>query len=229
MRRLVIACALAVVTVAMGPAAAAPSGERDRVHLFGSLSVDGAPLDAEFLGAVVLRANLVAPCQVTIPTVASGKYDIEVFAKKETAGCGARGARIALWTYVGETQVYTVETFRWPGNGTTARFDASFATATSNGGVPTLTVFSGEVRERDGSEVASGTRVDAYIGEERCGVGSVRRGADFNGYIVAVVGPDATPGCKLGAPIEFRIDGRPASETATNGRELDDALDLTVR
>ena len=228
MRRLLIACALTLLALGIGPAAAAP-GERDRVHLYGALTVDGAPLDAEFLGAVVLRAHLVSPCQVTIPTVAGGKYDLEVFAKKETAGCGARGTRVALWTYVGETQVYSAETFEWPGNGKTARFDASFSTAAPNGGVPALTVFSGEVYDGDGSEVASGTRVEAYIGQDRCGVGSVRRGNDFSGYILAVVGPDAAPGCELGASVEFRIDGRPAAETAVNGQELDDALDLTVR
>jgi hypothetical protein len=232
MKRFLVACTAAAVMLTVGIAGAArsaPTGARDRLHLYGDLTVDGEPLNSRFLGAVVVRGDLVSPCQFTIPTVVDGKYDIYVFGRKETAGCGARGAQIALWTYVSETQLYTNDTFEWPGNGKTTRFDATFSAATPNGAVPELTIFSGEVYDRDGGELPGGTRIEAYVGDTRCGVGSVRRTGEFTGYVLAVVGPDSVPECALGATIEFLIDGRPAIATAINGEQVDDDLDLALR
>ena len=74
-----------------------------------------------------------------------------------------------------------------------------------------------------------GTRVEAYVGDTRCGVASTRRSGNFTGYILDVVGPEAIAGCTRGATLTFRIDGVPASETALNkppGQSA--ALDLTV-
>jgi len=82
---------------------------------------------------------------------------------------------------------------------------------------------------RTGGELPGSTRIEARVGDTRCGVGSVRRTGEFTGHILAVVGPDSVPECALGATIEFRIDGRPAIATAVNSAQGDDALDLTVR
>jgi hypothetical protein len=57
----------------------------------------------------------------------------------------------------------------------------------------------------------------------------VRRTGSFLGYIVDVVGPESIPGCARDATISFRVNGRPAIETATNGsRESRGLTDLTV-
>lgn len=234
MPRRMFLLAITAAAVMMTPELAAaarsePRGATDRVRLYGDLTVDGVPLDARFLGAVVLRGDLVSPCQFTIPTVVDGMYEIYVFSERETTGCGARGARVALWTYVNDAQLYSNETFDWPGNGRTTRFDATFSTATPRGAVPELTVFSGEVDDGNGKQAAGGTRIEAHIDGTLCGVGSVRRTGSFTGYVLSVVGPASVPGCTLGATIEFLIDGRPAIATAINGAQVDGALDLTVR
>jgi hypothetical protein len=46
---------------------------------------------------------------------------------------------------------------------------------------------------------------------------------------MAVVGPASVAGCDLGATLRFRIDGRPAIDTARNEPGRDTALDLTLR
>jgi hypothetical protein len=58
----------------------------------------------------------------------------------------------------------------------------------------------------------------------------MRSTQDFTGYIISVVGPAAIPGCTLGAPIAFRLNGKPATPTGIlntpPGR--DRTLDLKV-
>ena len=46
-------------------------------------------------------------------------------------------------------------------------------------------------------------------------------------YILSVVGPDSVAACRAGAPIAFRIDGKPATQTSTNSFKYAGALDLT--
>ena len=71
-------------------------------------------------------------------------------------------------------------------------------------------------------------RVEAYIGTTRCAVATTRRADDFTGFSIDVVGPDAVPGCTLGATITFRVDGRPAVETAVNAPGQGSSLNLTL-
>jgi hypothetical protein len=61
-----------------------------------------------------------------------------------------------------------------------------------------------------------GARVEAYAGAVRCGVASVRRTGNFSGYVLYVVGPDSVIGCDRDATLTFRIDGKPAVQTAIN-------------
>ena len=201
----------------------------DRVSLGGAATLDGAPFDARFLGAVVVRqGGLATACQFSIPPVARGRFEIKVFAAAEASGCGAPGARIVLWTFVDDKIRFSTNTVAWPGDGRAATFDASFSKSDAQGAAPLIAGFQGEVR-RDGRKLPPGTRVEAYIGATRCAVASTRRTGNFSGYILDVVGPDAIPGCTRGATITFRIDGLPASETAVNTPPGDrDALDLTL-
>jgi hypothetical protein len=197
--------------------AVAGTKSSDHIAVRGHATLDGAPLDAEFLGAVVRRDGLVTPCQAGIPSVTSGRFEIKVFAQGAANGCGRRGAKVSLWTYVGEKKLYSTSAVTWPRRRNVANFDAQFATAVPNGGVPAVTELSGEVFDRNGRLLPPGTRVEAYIGPTRCGVASVRSaGENFTGYVLSVVGPDSIAGCTQGAQITFRINGRPAPETALN-------------
>lgn len=79
-----------------------------------------------------------------------------------------------------------------------------------------MATFVGEALGADGDAVPPGTRVEAYVGDARCGVTSTRRTGSFSGYTLAISGPDARPGCERGATLSFRIDGQTAGQTATN-------------
>jgi hypothetical protein len=92
------------------------------------------------------------------------------------------------------------------------------------------TPFGGEfVRDRDGSPVAPGTLLEAYIGDALCGVASIRPGGD---YTLLVAGPQVE-GCAVGGEIRFFVGGEQASQTATNDLQREgserEPFDLTVR
>src|SRR5205085_7978 len=112
-------------------APAAPSG---RVVVRGNATLDGVPLDAQFLGAVVRRDRLITPCQADIPSVAGGRYEIGVLADSEGTGCGAAGAEVLLWTFVNGKKLYSTSALAWPAAaGTSVSFDPKFASAAPNG------------------------------------------------------------------------------------------------
>jgi pimeloyl-ACP methyl ester carboxylesterase len=203
-------------------------GERNRVHLRGRLTLDGQPLDAQFLGAVVTRDGLETPCQGAIPDVARGRYRIPVVSEHEVLGCGRRGARIVLWTYAGEQKVFATRSLAWPGDGRTVRFDGEFASADPAGAAPPAVELAGVVYRRNGRRMPLGTRVEAFVGDTRCALSSVRRSGSFAGFVLAVVGPESVPGCTRGAMLSFRLDGRPAVETVPNSPGRRELLELTL-
>jgi pimeloyl-ACP methyl ester carboxylesterase len=206
------------------PEADAVPGAQDRVVVSGSLTLDGAPFDSRFLGAVVRRDGLITPCQYALPPVDHGRYEITVLADAEASGCGAPGAEIFLWTFAANQQLYSREPVAWPGNGGVVTFDASFSLSAPHGGAPPTTGLNGEVFNRAGEHVPPGTRVEAYAGDVRCGVASTRRTGSYSGYILDVVGPDLVSGCDRDATLTFRVDGKLATETAVNdfhGRTVD--------
>jgi hypothetical protein len=176
----------------------------------GDATVDGRPLDAEFLGAVVVRDGFVTPCNVTIPSVAEGAYSIGVFGSAQLIGCGEDGARVVLWTYVDDAKVYATKAVPWPRTHE-ARVDVRFATATPNGGVPSVREFAGEVHDAQGRPLAAGARVEGVIGATVCGVAELR---DTGYYIMSVVGQGTIAGCADGGEIRFRVDGRFANESS---------------
>ena len=189
-------------------------GVRQRVTLHGGLTVDGRPLQADFLGARVIRDRLVSACQQDIPRVADGRYEIGVMADAEARGCGAPGAQILLWTYIGGHFLYSRETMPWPGDGATPTFDASFSTVAPDGAASSVTAFKGHVVRRDGTRLGGGTVVEAFVGDTRCGVATVRRDAEA-WFTLLVAGPQVA-GCAKDGRITFRADGEPSTETATN-------------
>jgi hypothetical protein len=193
-----------------------PPGEAGRVTFSGDATLDGEPLDADFLGAVVRKDGLVTPCQADLPRVDDGAYELPVMAEDESAGCGADGADVLLWAYVGDDQYFAANAAQWPADAATASFDPAFSTADPNGDVTPRTEMAAEIFEKDGSKVAPGAVVKAYIGDTRCGVASVRRNGDFTGVSLAIVGPDAIAGCARDGTVTFRVDDRPIATTVVN-------------
>jgi pimeloyl-ACP methyl ester carboxylesterase len=205
-------------------------GAHERVVVSGRLTLDGAPFDANFLGAIVQRNGLVTPCQYTLPRVQDGRYDITVLADSEARGCGQDGAQVVLWTFANGERYYSNEAMPWPRQGRNAKFDATFSTSSPDGVAPAAAQFVGEVYDRRGRNMPAGTRVEAFVGETRCGLASIRRAGSFAGYLIAVAGPESIAGCERGAPLSFRINGRPAEDTKTLNEEGGrDALDLMLR
>lgn len=199
-----------------------------RLALGGTLSVDGEAFDAAFLGATVLRNGLAAACQVGLVPVRQGKYQLEVLADAESAGCGAPDSELLLWTHTQGQFLRTTTSFAWPATGASAAFDASFSSAKPQGVAPVFRELRGEAFHEDGNTVAPGTRIEARIGDVVCGVASTRRTGSYEGFVLHVVGPDSVPGCELGAPLSFWVGNARARETGVNDSSQPEVLDLTI-
>jgi hypothetical protein len=211
-----------------GSSSPSTSAPVESVVVRGSAALDGAPFDAEFLGAAVRDHGLITPCQATLPQVEQGRYEIEVLSIAAASGCGAPDSEVLFWTFTNDTQYFSTEAFPWPADGQPTNFDIGFVTATPEGAAPRMTEFAGEVFEQDGRQLPDGTRVEARIGNALCGVASVRTSGDFTGFSLAVVGPESIAGCDAGATVTFRADGRPATTTAVNDFRADPSLDLML-
>jgi hypothetical protein len=200
----------------------------ERVVVRGHATLDGAPFDAEFLGAAVRDHGLVTPCQGTLPRVDGGLYVVEVMSDAVASGCGTPGSEILLWIFTGDTQYFSTAALPWPADGRPTTFDASFTNAAPKGAARPTTEFAGQVFEHEGRRLPDGTRVEAYVGTTLCGVASVRTNGDFTGFSLAVVGSESVAGCQNGATITFRVDGQQAITTAVNDFRSVPSLDLTL-
>jgi pimeloyl-ACP methyl ester carboxylesterase len=219
-------------TFELAPRELAPGevpGVSDRTVVRGHLTLDGAPFDSKYLGADVVRNGLMTHCQTSLPPVDDGRYKVTVMADAEAPGCGAPGARIVLWTFANDKILFSPTALAWPGNGHTISFDANFSASTPDGAAPVTSSFVGEVFDRHGRQLPGRTRVEAYVGTTLCGVASVKPTGSFSGFSLAVVGPDAVPGCDLGAMITFRVNGQVAAQTGVNEPRGETSLDLTLR
>jgi hypothetical protein len=200
--------------------------------LRGTLTLDGGALDAEFLGARVVRDGLVAACQNELPDVTDGAYEIEVASDVEVRGCGGPGAQVLLWTYVNDAYYFSTSTIAWPGEGARATFDAAFSSSTPQGAAMPVTEFKGHLWDRENFPLPPETVVEAYAGETLCGLTSLRAGDEVEGYYTLMVaGPLSIAECGEGATLTFRLDGAPVVETAVNdlqGGGAGHELDLTV-
>jgi hypothetical protein len=225
----VIGVIVALLALAAIPASAVGIARSDRAVVRGRASLDGAPFDAPYLGAVVHWRGLVTPCQRTLPQVRDGSFSIAVYANTVAKGCGTKGARVSLWAYVNDQIVYSTSSTPWPGRGETVSFRPRFETSNPDGGVGPLVGFAGEVFDRRGRRLPPGADVTAYIGDTRCGVATTRVIEDFTGFSLDVVGPEAIPGCERGGTITFRVDGRVANETVRNQQGKSTSLRLTLR
>lgn len=204
------------------------SAAAQRAVVSGRARLDGAAFDARWLGAVVRDGRLVTPCQYTLPPVEAGQFEITLYGANESAGCGRSGAEMLFWTFVGDQMLYANAAIPWPAAGT-VEVGLEFSTAAPSGAAPATTGVFGEVYQADGQRVATGARVEAYIGDTVCAVASIRSSGDFVGYTMDIVGPDSIPECVPGATVTFRVDGVVANETFVNSPDQDDQLDLTLQ
>ncbi len=211
-------------TFALQPRGSAPGPGSAVVQ--GSATVDGVAVDAPWMGAMVRDGGLLTPCQVTLPAVEAGRFEIAVHGEDELAGCGRPGTEILLWAYVGDEQRFATAPIPWPGAGV-ARADVVLSAPA--GPARVVTELAGEVYRPDGSHAPPGTRVEAFAGDTRCATAAVRGTGSFGGYVMAVVGPTAVPGCTVGAELRFEIDGQPAVETTVNSPDRSGTFDLTLR
>jgi hypothetical protein len=210
-------------------AAGGVPGESDRATLTGNATLDGQPFDARYMGAVVLRADgLVTACQLTLPPVTDGRYDITVVAESEGAGCGAPAARVVPWVFAKNRIIYSTNAAPWPGNGKRATANFTFNSNTPDGAQPPVTQFSGNVHNATGDTLSGGTKVEAYVGDTLCGVASTRYTGAFDGYILSVVGPSSVAACTKGASLRLLVDGKPVRQSATNDLETHESFDLTT-
>jgi hypothetical protein len=191
--------------------------------------LDGAAADSDFIGAAVLDRGLMTPCQAELTPVRDGRYSFRVLAAAASTGCGAPGSRVVLWIAAHDRYVYSSDTVAWPtGADRDVAFDPTFDSSKPDGASPAAAQFNGAVYDAHGELAPVGTEVEAFVGDVRCGVASVRRAGTFQGYVLAVVGPDAIPGCTAGAPIRFLVDGKPAHHDPVANRPpgVRDAVDL---
>ena len=209
-------------------AADAVRGAGRRVLVRGNFKLDGARFDSRWLGAVVLDHGLVTPCQLTLPAD-------QPRSGRDKGGCQRGGERLrqagradrALDVRARGDHLQP----RDAGDGlatASCSVHGSFSSTRPNGAVGPRTELGGSVFRPNGSELPAGTRIEAYVGGTRCGVASVRRTGSFSGFSLSVVGPDSIPGCRLGATIKFRVNGRLALDTAVNDPGHSSQLDLTV-
>jgi len=199
-----------------------------QVTIRGRANLDGRPLDARWLGAVVEHDGLVTPCNVTLPPSEGGRYEIDVYTEEGSAGCGEPGAQVVLWTYAGDDKLHATVALPWPSASDAdadATFDVDFATADPRGAADTVTELSGEVYDSSARHHPPGTRIEAHIGSTLCGVASIR---DTGFYILAVAGPDAIAGCSAGGRVTFEVGGHEAAETTTNSPDRSTHIDLTA-
>jgi hypothetical protein len=196
-----------------------------RTVVTGTARLDGRPLGARFLGAVVRRHGLVTPCQAALPPVRDGRFRIPVFLRRGAAGCGGPGGAVLFWTFAGR-QLWSSRWVSW--SDVTDPVALRFSRGTPDGAVPLRTEISGRAFDARGRPVPLGTRIEARVGATTCGVASVRAGGGFRGYILNVVGPDSIPACREGATVSFRIGRAPAEQTAANGTSVRGLFRLTA-
>ncbi len=236
------------VVLALGVVACGGSGSSGGVVLVGDARLDGERFDSSWMGARVRAEGLVTPCQQAISPIEKGAFVIPVFGETQSVGCGRPGSEILLWTHDGEQMLFATEPVQWP-EGDRVEIAVEFSSDDPKGASMPTTDFSGEVRDAAGNRFTSGSVVEAYIGDTRCGIatvhsaevlfpeltnlidtlGEVAIGMDsFRGFIISVVGPDSVPGCLAGEPIAFLVDGMETGQARRNSPQESGSLDLTT-
>ena len=211
-----------------GPGRAAP-----REGCSGRLTLDGAPFDARFLGAVVAaRDGLVTPCQLELRRSAAAATRSRSWParRRAAAACRARDRAVDRRAAAGSSSA--ARRWRWPRAGGRLSVRGSFSSArperhrARSGRSSTA-----RCSRPDGRPAA---RRDARRGLHRHhalrrGVGAAHRKL-LRASASSVVGPDAVAGCARGATITLPRE-RPAraGHRASTSPARAGQLDLTAR
>lgn len=196
---------------------------RDRVNMFGRLTIDGNPLDAPFLRVIVDNDGLLADCRDTYGPVVQGRYSRLLLPASELRGCGQPGSRLYLEAFATNPKdgatIFSETAANWPaGVDHRLAFDSSFSSSNRLGVSKRFTVISGDVLDSSGSRMPPGTTIDAYIGGTLCGSTSLSPIARLvsDSYDLLVVGPDSRAACTDGGTIAFRVNDSLVEQTAVN-------------
>ncbi len=212
--------------------AAKVKGAGERITVSGTVTLDGKPLADGTIYPAVRTGDLDRPsCSFSRIRVSNGRYEATVAGNGEAAGCGAPGSKIYLEVYVRalDQQLTTQETVAWPASGKQLTFDATLSTSAKSPVDRPGSAFAGAALDSSGKLLPPGTVVEAYVGDTLCGVSSlppvVMAFSDPSSYVMWVVGPAA---CAKGATLSFKINGKPAVQTAVNDRADFHVIDLTL-
>ncbi|MEX0786823.1 MAG: DUF6351 family protein [Dehalococcoidia bacterium] len=216
------------------PEADGVPGADERLALSGSLTLDGEPFEGFLLDVVVRNDGLAASCGYSLfSAVDGGVYSESVASAAEVAGCGEPGAQFYLFAFYQGQFLSSQELATWPQAGRELAFDASFSTGDPDGVSLPITTFQGTVHDSSGDRLPPGTKIEAYVADELCGVGSVppvvMGAANPGSYFIAVSAPDELSNCPRDAEVRFVVDGETARETGINdARDEPHDLDLTL-
>jgi pimeloyl-ACP methyl ester carboxylesterase len=204
------------------PEAEAVAGARERITLRGNITIDGQPAnDGRYLWFLVERDGRRARCSFPADIVRGGRYERAVASADEAAGCGEDGAVIygAIWE---KDAVRLSAPIIWRQGAGAIDADLAFSTTDAGGTGRDDTAVYGTVLDVSGARLGPGARIEAYIGETLCGVGSLppvmMQFSNPDTFDVLVAGPDEVAACARDATVRFVVNGRQATGTAINNQ-----------
>ena len=201
------------------PEANSVTGAGERATLRGAITVDGIPANGRFFWIEVEKGGLRSLCSFAADVVRGGEYERTVASATEAAGCGGEGSMLYGVIWENNDRRFSAP-IAWPEGGGNVAVDLTFTTSNEPTAAGHRTPVYGTALDAEGNHLTPGTRIEAYIGETLCGVGSLTPVVmDFSGpdsYDVLVAGPEAVAGCARDGAIRWRVNGADVGQTATN-------------
>jgi len=202
------------------PEADAVAGAGERLTLSGRIAIDGTPSDdGRFLWFEANNSGMRVLCSFPGDVVRGGEYERTVASAEEAAGCGETGSAIYGVIWEQDALRFSAPIVWQPGGGSMVT-DLAFSTTAAVIIPADDTPVYGTVLDAHGEHLGPGTRIEAYIGETLCGVGSLTPVVmEFSGpdsFDVLVAGPESVAGCERNAKVRFTVDGREVAATAIN-------------
>ena len=214
-----------------GPAAEHEGGPHDADHratVRGTATLDGAPFDADFLGAGVRSDGLTDAVSSGAAAHRRGRYEVQVFATIEGEGCGRAGTEIALGLTPATSNSGARRPCPGPAMARPPRSTPRSRTRKHRGARRRHDGLVGEVRDGSGNASTPGHRGST---RRRDGVRPehdprLRR----RGHHVQSVGrrTGRPPRLDREQPITFHVDGKAAAQTVPNDGAVTADTNLTV-
>jgi pimeloyl-ACP methyl ester carboxylesterase len=158
----------------LAPRAGTPEGDSvpgadGRVRVSGTLTRDGAPLDAYIWVEVIDEAGRRQSCGFAGPSPSDGRYERVIPSDAEQPGCGAPGRSVRIAAY-DDGYLYAERDAPWPTDGRELELDATMLP-----GEPRTRGVWGNISDLSGDLVKERTVVEAYVGDTLCGAAGVPR------------------------------------------------------